>query len=389
MNRFANFARSRLAAYLPADGNELTVEDTSVFPEGSFTAVIWGKGFASPADDANREIVLATRTEETITAERGRESTAAKDWNTGSLIANVVTAELLNSVSASVSPLRVIANDGSSIDPSDTVVAFSFGEQTSPMVCTLPEAALFRGNMLTLINCGSTFMQYVILNAAENDVIGINGAVSITLGSSCTIRLTVADGIWRVIGTGLFSPHSTQTVFSSGPLNSLGTIAYADASMYPLYLYIQENPAMAGVPSVLMKADDTDNRVSVYSQTGDQFAELKNFGDAVWFMQTGSGGIVKLSTGGSSSGGGYVKISGYYSFENGISSILADTAYGYAYIDLGSPADHQGQSVTVIRTDATIDPVQISKDEVSDYLLSSEGESATFICSGTAWYRTA
>lgn len=388
MNRFANFARSRLAAYLPANGTELTVEDTSVFPEGSFTAVIWGKGFASPADDPHREIVLADRTGETITVERGRENTSARDWNTGSLMANVVTAETLNTLS-SVSSFRVISGDGNAIDAFDTVVAFSFGEQTTPMGCMLPEASLFSGNVLTLINCGSTFMQYVILNAAENDVIGMDGAVSMTLGSSCTIRLTVADGIWRVIGTGLFSPHSIQTVSSSGPLNSLGTIAYADASMYPLYLYIQEDPAMAGVPSILMKADDTDNKVSVYNQTGDQFAELKNFGDAVWFMQTGSGGTVKLSTGGSSSGGGYVSISGYYSYENGISSVFADTSYGYSYVNLGLPSEHTGQSVTVIRTDSGINPVQISKDEVSDYLLSSEGESATFMCSGTVWYRTA
>ncbi len=388
MNRFANFARSRLAAYLPANGTELTVGDASVFPEGSFTAVIWGKGFASPADDTDREIVLADRTGETITVERGRENTSARDWNTGSLMANVVTAETLNTLS-SVSALRVISGNGNTIDAFDTVVAFSFGEQTNPMTCTLPEAALFMGNVLTLINCGSTFMQYVILNAAENDVIGMDGAVSMTIGSSCTIRLTVTDGIWRVIGTGLFSPHSIQTVSSSGPLNSLGTIAYADASTYPLYLYIQENPAMAGVPSILMKADETANKVSVYSQTGDQFAELKNFGDAVWFMQTRSGGTVKLSTGGGSSGGGYVSISGYYSYENGISSVFADTSYGYSYVNLGSPSEHTGQSVTVIRTDSTLNPVQISKDEVSDYLLSSEGESATFMCSGTVWYRTA
>ncbi len=390
MNRFANFARSRLGAYLSALGTELTVEDASLLPEGSFTAVIWGNGFASPADDANREIVLASRAEETITLERGRENTAAKDWNTGSLIANVITAELLNSVSASFS-VRTISADEETISPDDSLVVFSFAENGTISTCKLPEQALFNGKMLTLVNCGTESSLAVRILAAEGDSIGLRGDTQLILGSACSITMTAADGMWQISGTGLFSPHSFQTVSTSGLLNACGCVVYADASMYPLYLFIPDNGAMANVPTLIIKTDETSNNVLLHDPSGTNFVKLKQRGEAAFVIRTDSGNIMNLSmgSGGASSGGGHVVATGYYVLETGISYVFANSSYGYAYVELGSPAEHAGQSVTVIRTDTAESPVMISKSAAPDFYLTAEGESATFVCSGSAWYRTA
>lgn len=391
MSRFANFARSRLAAYLPADGAELTVENASAFPEGSFTAVIWEKGFASPADDANREIVLAEKAEDTITIERGRENTAAKDWNTGSLIANVITAGLLNSLSASVN-VRTISADGETISPNDSLVVFSFAENGMISTCQLPEQALFNGKMLTLVNCGTESSLAVRIFAAEGDSIGLRGDTQIILGSACSITMTACDGMWQISGTGLFSPHSFQTVNTSGLLNASGCVVYADASMYPLYLFIPDNGAMANVPTLIIKTDATSNKVLLHDPEGYNFVTLKQEGEAAFVLRTDSGNVINLAMGGgggSSSGGGYSVVTGYYVLETGMSYLFANSSYGYAYVELGNPAEHAGQAVTVIRTDATESPVMVSKSAEPDFYLTAEGESLTFVCSGTAWYRTA
>jgi len=390
MNRFANFARSQLSAYLHAEGTELTVQNAELFPEGSFTAVIWGNGFASPADDPNREIVLAQKTESGITAGRGRESTSAKDWNTGSMIANVVTAEMLNTF-ASARSFRVVTDSGSVIDPFDCTVAISFSEANQSISCVLPDAALYSGDVLTIINSGTEPSQYAVIIAAEGDAIGLNGITQTTLGSACTVKLAVIGGIWRIIGTGIFSPHSFQTFTTSGPVFSYGSAVYADASESPLYLYIQQNSAMTNVPVPVIKTDETDNSVFIYDTANKLLAELKEEGGSFWFMQTAYGGIVNLTpeSGGSSGTGGTASVTGYYSLPSGISYIFADASVGYAYVSMGSASEHAGQSVTVIRTDTNSNPVMIGDIETSEIMLEAEGSFRTYVSSGTKWFRTA
>lgn len=390
MNRFANFARSQLAAYLHANGTELTVQNAELFPEGSFTAVIWGNGFASPADDPNREIVLAQKTESTISVERGRESTSAKDWNTGSMMANVVTAEMLNTF-ASARSFRVVTDSGSVIDPFDCTVAISFSKANQSISCVLPDAALYSGDVLTIINSGTEPSQYAVIIAAEGDTIGLNGITQTTLGSACTVKLAVIGGIWRIIGTGIFSPHSFQTFTTSGPVFSYGSAVYADASESPLYLYIQQNSAMTNVPVPVIKTDETDNSVFIYDTANKLLAELKEEGGSFWFMQTAYGGIVNLTpeSGGSSGTGGTASVTGYYSLPSGISYIFADASVGYAYVSMGSASEHAGQSVTVIRTDTNSNPVMIGDIETSEIMLEAEGSFRTYVSSGTKWFRTA
>lgn len=390
MNRFANFARSQLSAYLHAEGTELTVQNAELFPDGSFTAVIWENGFASPADDPNREIVLAQKTESGITAGRGRESTQAKDWNTGSLIANVVTAQMLNTF-ASARAFKVVTDSGTVLDPFDCTVAISFSETNQSISCVLPDAALYSGDVLTIINSGTEPSQYAVIIAAEGDVIGLNGITETTLGSACTVKLAVIGGIWRIIGTGIFSPHSFQTFKTSGPVFSYGSAVYADASESPLYLYIQQNSAMTNIPVPVIKTDETDNSVFIYDTSNNLLTELKKEGDAFWFMQTAFGGIVNLTpeSGGSSGTGGTASISGYYSLPKDISYVFADASEGYAYVGMGSASEHEGQSVTVIRTDTNQNPVMIGDIETTEIMLEAEGDLRTFVSNGSKWYRTA
>ncbi|WP_277656835.1 hypothetical protein [Seleniivibrio woodruffii] len=389
MNRFANFARSSLSEYLPANATELSVEHPERFPYGNFTAVIWNKGFAAPSEDDGREIVLVTRTEAGMTIQRGLEGTEAADWNTGSLIANVVTADTLNSISAFIAA-RTLTQSGA-IEPSDSFVLLSYAENESVKTFTLPEAALFSGNMLTIMNCGSGMTQFAVLSTAENDVIGFDGQTQVIVGAGCTLRISVINGIWQITGTEAFSPRSFQQISTSGQLNACGTVVYADASQYPLSLYIADNPAMRNVPFPVLKSDSSANKITLYHQsTGSVVSELSKKGECAWLMLNGSGGVEVLSaSGGGSSGSAnlHITATGFVQLSKEVSLVFADTSNGYAYVSLGSASQTAGQKVTVIRTDSTPNPVMVGGLSGGEYFLNAEGDYASFACSGTKWFR--
>jgi hypothetical protein len=392
MNKFANFARSQLSAYLTSGGTELAVQDTSSFPDGHFTAVIWSRGFASPADDSDREIVLAHKTDGMINLERGQEGTEAKDWNTGSLVANVLTAGLLNTLSASQG-IRVITGSPSELTPYDNTVIFSFDEDENQKMCTLPDTALYSGSVLTLINTGTDEGHFVILNCAEGDGIGLTLAEQTMMGGGSTLRMTAEGGIWRIIGTGFFSPNSYFRVSSSGYFNPYGSVVYADASTYALHLYVPDNPALANVPCVVIKTDNSANSVQINSTaSGRQIAELKSEGECVWFMQNPMGGISLLTSGSSGSSGTAAApliMTGYAELPETVSAAFADSSGGYGYLNIGPAANHAGKTVTLVRTDSTASPVMLGGYGGSEIYLESKGSFVSFISSGTEWYRTA
>jgi len=391
MNRFANFARSALSEYLPAGGTELFIEHPEKFPYGNFTAVIWKRGFSAPSEDDGREIVLVTKTDGGMTVQRGLEGTEAADWNTGSLIANVVTAEALNGFSAAASSRTVFSETGT-LWPEDRQVIFSFSESGAPKAFILPETALFSGQELMLVNGGTDTLQTVTLNTAEGDAIGNEDIPGVTLGAGCTIRMTVINGIWEIVSAELFSPRSVQRVNTSGAFHASGTMVFADASAEYISLSIPHNPAMQNVPFLVIKTDSSPNAVEVFSMsTGEKAAKLTAKGACAWLMLNGYGGIETISaTGGSSSdsgGNGYTSGSGYMAITAGTELVFADTSDGYAYVRLPLAVDSGGRRVTVIKTDSGSNPVMVGSTATGDHYMFTQGEFASFACNGITWYR--
>lgn len=105
-----NFAVSTLAYELnqTVQPAQLTVTDYAGFSQsGSFRAVIWGGGTASPLDDPEREIVELVPFgfegfESSFNCYGGKEGTQKRNWPVGSRIAHVITAGKLNELEAEI-----------------------------------------------------------------------------------------------------------------------------------------------------------------------------------------------------------------------------------------------------------------------------------------------
>jgi hypothetical protein len=104
-----NFSYSVLAAQLLVGDGSLTVTtgQGTLFPASNFLAVLWTG--TSPLVDTTREIVLCTtRTTDVLTITRAQEGTSAKQWETGTYIAHILTAgkldELENQIALLGSP---------------------------------------------------------------------------------------------------------------------------------------------------------------------------------------------------------------------------------------------------------------------------------------------
>jgi hypothetical protein len=97
--RKKNYAAGSLAAGITSVGTQLTLQSGqgAKFPQdGPFRAVLYGASYASPEEDADREIVEAEHSSgDAFTITRAMESTTAGAWGAGAHIAHVLTAGVL------------------------------------------------------------------------------------------------------------------------------------------------------------------------------------------------------------------------------------------------------------------------------------------------------
>lgn len=160
---FANFAGSTLAADITDTASQLEISDYALFPEGQFTAVIWDASEGSPLDDPDSEIVLLEHSAEgTFDLYRARENTSAKPWQSGSNIANVVTADTIRQLialtqqddSAQAVTIKTATPASPAVSFGDGIVFADASE--SSFTITLPEGEGIYDTPLTIIKYDST-----------------------------------------------------------------------------------------------------------------------------------------------------------------------------------------------------------------------------------------
>lgn len=398
---FSNFAKTSLSAPMTEAGETAGLTDASVFPEGTFTAVIWDSAKASPMDDENREIVLATKSGNTLTAQRGREGTQARAWNVGSMIANVITADTLNTLigaSSGGDEIITVTDASYEMSPFTKKLKFVCSEVVPFIAVTLPSAAECAGSEFLLLNESVSYGFTVTLTPYGADTFcNLTGSQAVLYAGS-SIRL-ISDGTsWSVAGfkSGSQSAkHSVAPVMDTGGMiflpyaevyagAGLGML-HVDATETMVYVYVQTSDCMHGVPLTVIRTDNEQNTVFVPLANG--VHTLSSRGDSVTVTADGDGNIFALS---SYSAGGVVTFTEESVLTYGEKVVRCDASNAPFTVTSNYAHESAGRIITFIKTDSSENSVFLSLVTESDSLqieLTLADGKAAVISDGVNWHR--
>ncbi|MGE4317585.1 MAG: hypothetical protein AB7E96_01665 [Deferribacterales bacterium] len=399
---FSNFAKTALSSALAESGAEVYAYDPSLFPAGVFTAVIWSREYASPLDDDGREVILVTKTAEgTMTAQRGRENTEAKDWSAGSMIANVLTADTLNSTAQHISAqdsLITVTDTEYTVSPADRNILFICPEEGFLITAALPEAALCPGVRFRFMNGTESYKGTVVITPNGTDYIrDTAGSVSLYAGSSLELVSAGTSWVLSSVSCGQGRDFSPELPAGGGMASAayafLGTgLGTADisAELLSAYVFVNVSDGMHGLPLTIRKADENPLALYVVTDTATlSGVTLYSKGDSVTLTTDISGGINILSVYRNPSER-TVTVSDDTYLYGSEEYVLADASSGGFEIMLPYFATCAGQTVTVKKTDSSSETVTVSLYNPEDYeysYLTAASPLTTFISDGSRWHR--
>lgn len=385
---FSNFAQTTLTAVMSADSTSLPAADPSVFPSGICAAVIWGSQAASPLKDADREIVLVISDGAgSLSLVRGMEGTQARDWNSGDNVANVVTASVMNSLTASAHRLESFkaVSEDYAMTPDDTFLTVGFDQGYYPLTLTLPSAADCSGRRYTVVNTGKEINRYVNLVLSGSDVFANMTSPSIPLcgGASCVL---MASGSSWVIASYTQSGHTDIKTYNDGGLVSAAEgLIYADASEGITILELETGGAQ-GLPLTVVRQDGSDHEVRI--TCGRSFYSLYGQGSSVTVVTDGAQNMAVLSE--------YipallnsVMVTDTYlmkGYEKCISADASDRSFGLVAVNASI---RPGAMFTVLRKDSSVNTVYVTLNGSTSWSLpiSAADGKATFLSDGSSWVR--
>jgi hypothetical protein len=395
---FSNFAKSTLSTNITSVDSEIQITESTSFPDGSFTAVIWSQSSPSPADDPLSEVVVLTKTAEGLySAVRGSEGTAARDWNEGSSIANVVTAETMNSICKSTSAylsVHEVTENSYEMTDTDTKLFFSFAQAEAYKTVTLPQVSTSEGKIFTLINRSAEIDQKVRIYPSIGDAISEISTSYITLTSGASLTIIPENGSWKILE---YSPlrYSAINVVSTDKTVSTGEgIIYADCTAGEIYLTLASDDGVFKVPLVIVKTDSTENPVSVEgldNQNGYTTLAVQNESVTVITDMDGSKKVINRYIPSQTS----VNVSGTtgYQLSGRQNTVLVQTGADDTSVFLHDPSEGGNETVTVKKTDAGTGVVNIygkNFEPVEGNMydsITSEGEYKSYAFDGSSWTR--
>ena len=394
---YSNFAVSTLAEDFSQWATQAVISDPGLFPSGSFTAVIWDGAKASPLDDPAREIVTLTLAEEPVyNVLRGESGTSPAPWQTGSKIANIVTAEAMEFLfSAALSSGSYdITENIFSMDRYSTNVFLIYADTEAYKAVTLPEAALVTGNRtFTITNRGSRPAQSAKIFPYTGDSFTHTANPHIVLPSGASVTLCVTEGGWyirdysagRMNGIKKVDAYSPQVSFGDGTI-------FADTSAGAMGISLPTDEGLYGTPLTIVKYDSLDKYVFVEPFTESPGSEMI-YGqfESLTFMAEADGSVRLISR--------YTPeniktriVTSNCTLRGQERVVLADASASGMSVTLPHADRAVGKRVTVKKTDSSANTVLIravpgSIDGEPTYTLASQSEYATFASSGQDWYR--
>lgn len=386
---FANFAQTNLTAPLASDSTAISVADTSVFPSGICTAVIWGSEAPSPLKDDKREIVLVISDGAgTLTLVRGMENTTAGEWKIGDNIANVITASVLNSLTKRTyladNLVSVSNNHEMSVD--DLFLAVNFSEGFYPLTITLPQVAICAGKRYSITNISKNIGEYADIVPQTSEIFASvsSGRIPLCAGASCTLT---SDGTQWIIAGYTQSGHTDIKVYqSSEPVSAAEGLVYADATDGMVILSLVTDGAQ-GLPLTVIRKDATSNEVRI--EVGMQSVSLHGQGSSITVTTDGGENLTVINRY-VPDNATVVTVDSTYLLQGHERHIFADaTQSPMAVVPLNASAC-AGASVTVLKTDASANTIYVSLDGNSGTTtvpLNATDPKGYFVSDGADWHR--
>lgn len=400
--KFSNFAKTSLSAHLEESDTVLSLAAASLFPEGAFTAVIWDSSKSSPLEDPAREIIYAERTGNAVTAQRAKENTSAKAWSQGSAVANVITAETMNTIlsgsTSSADDFLSVTSGYYQMTQADRRVEFVCSEETPEINVMLPSAAVCKGAEFILINTSADYRFYVSLNTyGTENIRGVNSnAMRLYAGS--TVRLLSDGAGWLITG---LKTGAHQGVFSvTAALNpeSMIMLPYAeiqagaglgsiqvDASEISAYVFIQTYDCMNGIPLTVTKTDSGTNTVSVVLSNG--IHRLNRQGDSVTVTADSTGSVYASAFYAVPS---VITVSEETMLTYGEKLVVCDASASPFTIFTNYAHECTGQETAFVKTDNTANVITIylvAEGDSGMVTLGTVEPKAVVVSDGTKWHR--
>lgn len=390
--KFSNFAKSRTTSEITPDGTTLSVEDINLFPDETFTAVLWDSSASSPMETEAREIVHLAKSGNNFTMIRAKEETTAKAFAAGSFVANVITAETMNNLSsASGSAGKLITSNSYEMPAGDTDTIFSFANDEGHKTVTLPESALCQKQSFTLINLSSKIDQRIRLKTSAGDQINNLTGDYLQVSAGAKISLTPIFNKWHI--TEYKMSPSVKKISDSIDLSVGDGTIYVDASAGNKYLEITKRGELAGVPLKIVKSDSTTNTVYVSDldlPTSNRF-KLDTPMESITVIEdiAGQRKVIQQNKPESYA----VRITEDRQLTGGERIALVTTGNSDKIIVLADTSREGGKMITIKKMDSGSGSVKVEGYDLEDIngqetdTISGEGTSAVYAFDGTEWIR--
>lgn len=173
----SNFAKSTLSGGIAADALALTPAAVTPFPAGpaKFRGVLWGSSYRTPQDDTAREIVEVSYTDRTSTPwtiARAQEGTTAAAWDSGTNLALVMTAGVVDQLQTEIDGKSATTHNHNLNDLSEKAYASLTGKPTSKQSLWLPP-----GRAILPSSAAATYATVTGTNVTYETIIYPDGAL--------------------------------------------------------------------------------------------------------------------------------------------------------------------------------------------------------------------